>query len=59
MKITKISYGETVNLGNYESARIDFEAEVDGDKEDLNDCLMLLKTKVKKEAAVAVLEKRR
>lgn len=28
MKITKVSYGETINRGNYESTRIGLEAEI-------------------------------
>lgn len=29
MQITKITYGETVNLGNYQSARVEMTAELD------------------------------
>lgn len=31
MQITEISYGITINLGNYESARVDITARVDED----------------------------
>lgn len=29
MKITKVEYSKTFNLGNYQSAKIGYEAEVD------------------------------
>lgn len=32
IKITKVSIGRTVNIGNYESVRLDLEAEVEGNK---------------------------
>jgi hydrogenase maturation factor len=32
MKIKTISYGMTINLGNYESVRVDFAAEVDNEE---------------------------
>jgi len=35
LKITKITFGRTFNLGNYESARIELEAEVDVDHNEL------------------------
>ena len=44
MKITKIkvSIGRTINLGNYESARIDIGAEADIKDEDFNKDLTML-----------------
>ena len=29
MKITQITYGKTINIGNYQSIRVDFTADVD------------------------------
>jgi hypothetical protein len=29
MKITSITYGKTINIGNYQSIRVDFTAQVD------------------------------
>ena len=48
MKITEISYGLTVNLGNYESARIDMTALV-GD-ENVEAAMEELKAAVRREA---------
>ena len=33
MRIVRVSYGYTFNLGNYQSERIDLEAEIDPDRE--------------------------
>lgn len=49
MQITEISYGLTINLGNYESARIDMTASV-GD-ENVEAALADLKAVVQLEAA--------
>lgn len=32
MKITGISYGKTINIGNYQSIRVEFTASVDPDE---------------------------
>lgn len=55
MKITKVSYGRTVNMGNYESVRFDLEARVDETEEWLDvydelikECLKLEKQAKKK-----------
>lgn len=42
MKITKVSYGKTCNIGNYQSIRIEMESDV-GLEEDHNDVLTYLK----------------
>lgn len=44
MKITQITYGKTINIGNYQSVRVDFTVDVreqDGDTEE--SCLASLK----------------
>ncbi len=51
MKITEISYGLTVNLGNYESARVDMTASV-GD-ENVEAAMDMLKEAVAAEARKA------
>lgn len=52
MKITQITYGETINLGNYQSARVDFTADIENgdDNRALWDQLMSLKSKVEEAA---------
>jgi hypothetical protein len=45
MKITKVDYSKTFNLGNYQSAKIGFEAEVEHN-EDPVEVLIQLQTKV-------------
>jgi hypothetical protein len=42
MTITKVAYGKTINIGNYESIRIDLEATVEG-QEHYHDNLLKLK----------------
>lgn len=49
MKITKVEYSKTFNLGNYQSAKIGFEAEVEDTKEE--DVLEYLKHRVEVEGA--------
>jgi hypothetical protein len=53
MKVTKIkvSIGRTINLGNYESARIDIGAEADIGDEDFHVDLELLHRLLVKELA--------
>ena len=43
MKITTIKYGKTYSLGNFCSERIDLEASIDADTEDVYECLEKLK----------------
>lgn len=43
MKITNVKYGRTYSLGNFCSERIDLEASVDTDTEDIYECLEKLK----------------
>lgn len=58
MKITKVEYSKTFNLGNYQSAKIGFEAEVDhhvtnerGDAETYYEVLNRLQSIVESEGA--------
>ena len=41
-----VTYGKTVNLGNYESARIDLSYEFRRDEMDPEEAFLLVKTKV-------------
>ena len=52
-KITQVSFGRTINIGNYESVRIDLVAEVGQDKwedtlQDLEREMLVLEKKIKK-----------
>ena len=55
MKVTKLSYGLTINLGNYQSARLDVEVEV-LPNEDPNLVLHSLRANVNAEAAAIKLD---
>lgn len=50
-KITQISYGLTVNIGNYETVRFDLTAQVapDEDWRDVLDALKLRSRRIKKD----------
>lgn len=54
MKIIKVEYSKTFNLGNYQSAKIGFEVELEEANQDeacANDALTWLKNKVQLEGA--------
>lgn len=51
LKITQINYGLTINLGNYESCRIDFLAQVNPDVDDLQEIYKKLSELVNAEGA--------
>lgn len=48
MKITKVCYGETINLGNYQSCRIELQADLE-EQDRWQDVLFDLKQTVKTE----------
>ena len=43
MKITSISYGKTINIGNYQSVRVELSADVDEHIESYRDVLSQLR----------------
>ena len=54
MKITTVSYYRTVNLGNYESKRMEVTAEI-GDDESLEECTIELIERVHRILGIAPL----
>ena len=57
MRVTEITYGRTINLGNYESERIDMTAQVDED-ETAEDALALLEAQVALAASTTQMARR-
>jgi len=51
MKITKVNYGRTINMGNYESVRIDLTADIE-EGENWREALETLKEKMLKEEKI-------
>ena len=43
MKITSITYGKTINIGNYQSIRVDFTADISPENETVEGALQDLK----------------
>jgi hypothetical protein len=50
----KYSLGKTINLGNFQSARVDIGAEVDTEQEHLQEDLTNMKSFVRDELKIAI-----